>query len=77
MSASDNKKVLDKNGAAEYLMLHPQTVNRLAIKGLIGRKIGQRWRFRVEDLDRFLTNDGAAVTASRGASNEQVQAGNS
>lgn len=77
MGANASKKVLDLNGAAEYLMFHPLTVRRLAVSGIIGRKIGARWRFRTEDLDRYLTNDGTVVTDNRGGSNEQVQAGNS
>jgi excisionase family DNA binding protein len=48
-------------GAAEYLMVHTATVHRLALKGVIGRKIGKVYRFKIEDLDAFLTNQSGSL----------------
>ncbi len=40
--------------AAEYLQVHPLTVNRhLNAGNLPGRKVGSRWRIRKEDLEEF------------------------
>lgn len=40
---------------ARYLKLDPQTVSRKAQKGqLPGVKIGSRWRFRREEIDRWI-----------------------
>lgn len=40
---------------ARYLRLDPQTVSRKAQRGdLPGVKIGNRWRFRKEEIDRWL-----------------------
>jgi hypothetical protein len=57
-------------------MLHPNTVNRLALRGLIGRKVGKRWRFKIDDLDRYMTNDTVAPAIGRGVTHESLQAGN-
>jgi excisionase family DNA binding protein len=43
------------NDAAHYLRLTEQTVWNLAASGrLRGVRIGRRWRFTPEDLERFI-----------------------
>jgi excisionase family DNA binding protein len=61
--------------AAEYLRVHELTLIKMARQGHFGRKMGKSWRFRLSDLDRYLAGD-IVSDSNRGASNEQVQAGN-
>jgi excisionase family DNA binding protein len=52
------KRLLDVEGAAEFLGLHPETVRIKARSGeLPGRKIGREWRFRPEDLDALFEEE--------------------
>lgn len=49
--------ILDIRGVAKYLKLDPQTVSRKAQKGeLPGFKIGNRWRFRREEIEQWITS---------------------
>jgi len=61
--------------AAAYLRVHELTLIKMARQGHFGRKMGKSWRFRLSDLDRYLAGD-IVSDSNRGASNEQVQAGN-
>ena len=69
------ERPLTTEEAAEYLRLHKTTVMRMARQGHFGRRMGKSWRFRPSDLDRYLAGD-IVSDSNRGASNEQVQAGN-
>jgi hypothetical protein len=71
------KEVVDKYAAAEYLGLSPWTVMRRANEGIIGRRLGKKWRFTMNELRAYANGSLTADSATRGASNEQVQAGNS
>jgi excisionase family DNA binding protein len=55
--------VVDVRGAAEYLLVSPQTVIRLAKKGHIGRKVGKLWRFTLTGLERYVDGEGASDEA--------------
>lgn len=49
------KEVMTPLEAAEYLSLHVRTIYRLARSGEIpARKVGGRWRFRKDVLDKWL-----------------------
>lgn len=46
--------LLDSEGAARLLRIHPKTVERWARQGLIpGKRIAGRWRFRASELDEW------------------------
>jgi excisionase family DNA binding protein len=50
-------KILTVKEAAKYLNLNPQMVARKAQKGTLPAfKIDNRWRFRQEEIDRWITN---------------------
>ena len=48
------ERFIDLQTAAKLLLLHPDTLKRKARAGeLPGRKIGRRWRSRVNELDAW------------------------
>ncbi len=50
------KEILTPREAAEYLSVHVRTIYRLAKNGEIpGRKVGGRWRFKKDVLDKWLS----------------------
>jgi len=50
------KEIMTPLEAAEYLSLHVRTIYRLAKTGEIpARKVGERWRFKKDALDRWLS----------------------
>lgn len=51
---------------ADYLKVHPRTIQLLARKGTLrGAKIGRRWVFRRTDIDAFLEGNMAKKRAGR------------
>lgn len=49
---------------ARYLRVHPYTVKRLARVGKIpGFKIGDQWRFDVQEIEDWKKNQGKAATS--------------
>jgi excisionase family DNA binding protein len=49
-----NPRVMRVSEIAEYLKLHPTTIYRLLKRQAIpGFKIGNDWRFNVEEIDRW------------------------
>ena len=49
-------KILTLKEVAEYLKLTEKTAYRLAAEGkLPGFKVGGSWRFKREDIDRWIT----------------------
>ena len=62
--------ILNPEEAANYLKVNPQTIYRNLRRGrLPGGKVGNQWRIRKSDLDRFLA--GAAFTENVGRNNER------
>ena len=58
--------VVDADAAASYLLLHPNTVRRLAAEGkLPGVKIGRVWRFRQSLLEDFMNGGVCSASAMR------------
>jgi len=58
--------VVDADTAASYLLLHPNTVRRLAAEGkLPGVKIGRVWRFRQALLEEFMNGSVCSAAAMR------------
>jgi len=52
---SKDKKILTTKEVAEYLNIHPLTVNRYAREGRIPAfKIGTDWRFHKKYLEKFI-----------------------
>jgi excisionase family DNA binding protein len=50
------KEIMTPSEVAEYLSVHVRTIYRLAKKGEIpGRKVGGRWRFKKDVLDKWLS----------------------
>lgn len=50
------ESLIDAAEASDLLKLHPRTVKRLALAGeLPAMRIGRVWRFRVSDLDRWIS----------------------
>jgi excisionase family DNA binding protein len=48
-------KILSVDDAAKYLKVKSTTIRRQAERGdLPGFKIGNRWRFRMKDIERFI-----------------------
>jgi excisionase family DNA binding protein len=48
-------EILSVEDAAKYLKVQSTTIRRQAERGdLPGFKIGNRWRFRMKDIDRFI-----------------------
>lgn len=53
MTEQDNG-LLTPEEAAELLKLHPWTVRRMLREGILpGAKIGDNWRIRRSDIDKF------------------------
>jgi excisionase family DNA binding protein len=55
--------LLTVNEAAEYLNVERSTLYRLMRQGELApsARVGQRWRFRLEELDRYLERDREAA----------------
>lgn len=50
------EQLLDTDEAASLLRIHPKTLQRLARAGEIcGIQIGKLWRFRVSELNRWVS----------------------
>ena len=50
--------LMDTEGASRYLKLNPKRVQALARDGrLPGRRVGRKWLFARQDLDRLLGNE--------------------
>jgi len=48
-------EIMTGHEVAEYLKLHPETVQRLAKRGdLSAFRLGSDWRFRRADIDRWI-----------------------
>jgi len=55
------KEIMTPHDAAEYLNLNVRTIYHLANNGkLPGRKVGTRWRFKKDVLDKWLSVKEAA-----------------
>lgn len=62
-----SKQVMDAEGVAEYLGLHPETVRRFAREGKVpAYKIGGTWRFKRDAIDLW------AESQRFGAKKQQV-----
>lgn len=60
------QQMWDSADVAQYLDLHRQTVNRMAARGeLPGVKLGRAWRFRQEDIKRYLDRRLATSTPAQ------------
>lgn len=47
--------LIDSHEAAELLKIHPKTLQRMARMGRVpAKRIGDLWRFRASDLDRWV-----------------------
>lgn len=56
--APESDDILTIDGLAEYLKISKSTLYKLAKEGkLPGQKVGKRWRFHREAVDRWLQND--------------------
>ena len=54
--------LLDTEAASRYLHLHPKRIQALARQGrLPGRRVGRKWLFARQDLDRMLGHEPRAV----------------
>jgi len=52
----ESNRLLNVEEAAEYLALHPETLRQWARRGeLPCYKVGGRWKFRLADLDDFVS----------------------
>ena len=50
--------LLDTEAASRYLHLHPKRIQALARQGrLPGRRVGRKWLFARQDLDRMLGHE--------------------
>ena len=55
LSVVEFEPLLDSDEAAALLRIHPKTLQKKARTGEIpGRHVGNRWRFRVSDLNDWL-----------------------
>jgi excisionase family DNA binding protein len=55
LSVVEFEPLLDSDEAAALLRIHPKTLQKKARNGEIpGRHVGNRWRFRVSDLNDWL-----------------------
>jgi excisionase family DNA binding protein len=55
------EQLLDSEEAAALLKIHPKTLQRMARQGQITAiQIGKLWRFRVSELDRWLSEKAAS-----------------
>jgi excisionase family DNA binding protein len=78
MTINTHTQVLDIKEAAEYLRMSKETMYRWVRLGKMpGKRMGGRWRFRLDELEQFassvVTSGHATQEAARGA----LQAGNS
>jgi molybdopterin-binding protein len=54
--------LLDTEAASRYLHLHPKRIQALAREGrLPGRRVGRKWLFARQDLDRMLGHEPLTV----------------
>lgn len=61
-----NDEILTLKEVAEYLKLAEKTAYRLAAEGkLPGFKVGGSWRFKREDIDRWIEEQKQKDKASR------------
>ena len=52
----DFEPLLDSVEAASLLRMHPKTLQKLARRGdILGRRKGKYWRFRISDLNNWLS----------------------
>ena len=59
-------KVLTVRELSEYLRVHPTTVYRLLrAKQLPGFRVGSEWRFSVDMIDRWRTDEESASVGSK------------
>ena len=64
--------LLDTQHAAALLGIHPKTLQKLARAGTVpSHRIGDLWRFRASELDRWLRDRGKLETATRAVTGEQ------
>ena len=55
--------LLDSEEAAALLKIHPKTLQRMARLGHVpAKRIGDLWRFRASDLDRWVRGDVSSET---------------
>ena len=60
-----NEKWLTVKEVAEYLQLSPDQIYRLAQQGKIpASKVGARWRFKRENIDRWMEEQRVGTQAS-------------
>ena len=60
-----NEKWLTVKDVAEYLQLSPDQIYRLAQQGRIpASKVGARWRFKRENIDRWMEEQRVGTQAS-------------
>jgi excisionase family DNA binding protein len=54
--------LLNSEEAAELLKIHPKTLQRMARMGrLPAKRIGDLWRFRASDLDRWMQGEVCSI----------------
>ena len=57
--------LLDSVEAAALLRIHPKTLQKMARRGQIfGRHVGKVWRFRVSDLNDWLSRQERAMSGA-------------
>ena len=78
MAKETQRAVVDIKVAADYLGISLTKAYKLVQQGKMpGKRIGERWRFKMIELEQFASSVVMSDTDNRGASNEQIQAGNS
>jgi excisionase family DNA binding protein len=65
-AVTEFEPLLDSVEAAALLRIHPKTLQKKARHGVIpGRHIGKCWRFRVSDLNEWLSHQENAGQGTR------------
>lgn len=60
--------LLNSEEAAELLKIHPKTLQRMARMGRVpAKRIGDLWRFRASELDRWLKCELSSIPATPAA----------
>lgn len=60
-------RIMTVKEVSKYLRIHPTTVYRLAKTGLIPAfKIGDSWRFDVNQIDKYVESGATAIPSTRG-----------
>jgi len=50
--------LMNSEEAAEFLKIHPKTLQRMARMGRVpAKRIGDLWRFRASELDRWVSGE--------------------